>query len=1014
MGRQANALFDTKTIKRLCSDVQITEKQKDAVREWLKLLDEKRLEDETKNYFRFGQIILQDILGYPIKDIDFETDNVEFTFTDNSGKKVVCFEAKGTSTKDLFAIQHRIKKEQETPIKQTWDNMGRGYDYGICTNYQDFVLLSKDVGYYKYHKFNFLSVRDNDEKLKEFIGIFSRQHIIEKTFVKKLYDESIVAEREFTKEFYKLFHETRLMLIKEFTSRQDVNKQEAIHYAQIYLNRLIFMFFAEDHNFIPDRIFTNRILDVLKSTLVSEHSKLVSDEISGLFKALDKGSKILSVFGFNGGLFEKEIPSKIFFSDLKDSTFFIDVSQQSKLSKKTDVDEITKKILKKYGDSLSPIIKNLLIMDSFDFTSEVNVNILGHIFEQSITDLEEISEQTVSKRKREGVYYTPEYITDHICRNTIIPYLSKNTTTTIPELVKEYSNNIKELEEKIRNIKILDPACGSGAFLIKAVDILLEIDKEIEKYRPKAVMEQRGIEEFSQVKEIYDIIENNVYGVDINEESVEITKLSLFLKLAGANRKLISLSKNIKIGNSLIDNRNIDEKAFDWIQKFPEVMQLGRFDIIIGNPPYVVLDPKMLDGYEFVKGNYNTYVAFIERALRLVKDNGRVSLIVPTTWLSGNNFEELRKELLINNSIEEIIQLPYDIFQAYIDTVIITIKKSKQSTGSVKVYRYNIRDKAYEKTITRYELVDSSKWLTNQNHNIILDTSLDTIYQKYKNFDNELLGKISKINRGTLPPKEKDLLTVKKNEKFTPWFNGQIYRYSIIEGELVFVDPAVLGEGKPLELFTSTKILGRQLVSRQFRLQFAFFEKFFAFKKNLYAIYQINNNYDPYFLLAILNSKFFSFIHVKANVSVQRDDFPSFSLDDFRNFLIPKISLDKQKLFIDKAKHLSNLTKNFDEKIAKIKNRISVFFKIDKLTNKLEEPHKLDFSEFLDEIKKKSKISLTLKEQDEWEDYFNEYKKELNCLEQEMNVIDGQIDELVYKTYGLTESEISMIEENLP
>src|SRR5690348_897386 len=205
MARQTNALFDTKTIRKFCGDIQITDKQRDASQKWLKLLDDKKLEDETKNYFRFGQIILQDILGYNIEDIDFESDNVEFTFTDKNGKKIVCIEAKGTSTKDLFAPQHRTKKEQETPIKQTWDNMGRGYDYGICTNYQDFILLSKDVGYYKYHKFNFLSVANNEEQLKEFIGIFSRERIIEKTFIKKLYEESIRSE-EHTSELQSPVH----------------------------------------------------------------------------------------------------------------------------------------------------------------------------------------------------------------------------------------------------------------------------------------------------------------------------------------------------------------------------------------------------------------------------------------------------------------------------------------------------------------------------------------------------------------------------------------------------------------------------------------------------------------------------------------------------------------------------------------------------------------------------------------------------------------------------------------
>ena len=212
---------------------------------------------------------------------------------------------------------------------------------------------------------------------------------------------------------------------------------------------------------------------------MTEHSKKIYDDVKELFISFDKGSDILGVFGFNGGLFNGVIPDKIFFNDLMDSKFYDDVKQNSKLLKSTKLSEKAENIIKKHN-SLNPIISNLLIMDSFDFNTEVNVNILGHIFEQSISDLEGLKNQTDSKRKKEGVYYTPEYITDYICRNTIIPYLSKTGTNQISILIDEYENNIEVLEKKFQEIKILDPACGSGAFLIKSIDVLLEINREIQ------------------------------------------------------------------------------------------------------------------------------------------------------------------------------------------------------------------------------------------------------------------------------------------------------------------------------------------------------------------------------------------------------------------------------------------------------------------------------------------------------------------------------------------------------
>lgn len=477
---QSNQLFGKKSIEKFCSDIKVTPKQRKAAKEWLVLLDKNQLQDEKKNYLKFSKIILEEVLGYDVKNIDHESGNVEFQFADDSGKNVMCIEAKGTSTKDLFAIQHRTKKEHATPIKQTWDYMGKlDLEYGICTNYENFVLITKSRGYSKYFSFDFTKAKDED-KLREFIGIFSKNRIIDEGFVEKIHEASIIEEKEFTREFYKLYHETRLMLVRAFSDK-DISKDKAIHYSQLFLNRLIFMFFVSDSGDIPNRLFTEQMHKVLNSDLVNEHSRLAFDQIINLFKMMDRGSYDPKIFGFNGGLFAEEIAHEAYFRDLHNPKLFSDILKHSNLKKSVKLDEYSQKIVKRYGDKLNPLISNLLIMDSFDFTTEVNVNILGHIFEQSISDLEELSGKETSKRKKDGVYYTPEYITDYICRNTIIPYLSKSGKITDPQdLVLEYGEDLESLEKKFREIKILDPACGSGAFLVKAVDILLEINKVIQ------------------------------------------------------------------------------------------------------------------------------------------------------------------------------------------------------------------------------------------------------------------------------------------------------------------------------------------------------------------------------------------------------------------------------------------------------------------------------------------------------------------------------------------------------
>lgn len=1022
MARRPNELFDKEKIKKQCESIVINPEQMEAATEWLKLLKDDQLRDEQKNKSKFERIVLEKILGYTIYDYTPEQDNVDYIITDKTSEASICLEIKGTSTPSLDALQKGRGKEHETPIKQTWVYMGLGHDYGICTNYNEFgILLSQEKTWTRSHRFKFESMEDSKgkidkQKLKEFIGLFSKKKIFSEKIFETLLKETIDAEEEFTEEFYKLYHETRLMLIKEFTIENDKNsKKNAIHWAQIFLNRLIFIFFVEDNNFIPKKIFTDRLINILQSPSLDENTHAVCDNINDLFKRMNEGSRVLGINEFNGGLFAEEIPSELFFLDLREQNYFDKEKQDSKFSKKSLAVDLHIGISSNFADMVNPIIKNLLIMDSYDFTSDANVNILGHIFEQSISDLEKITEGRTSTRRKFGVFYTPDYITDHICRSTIIPYLSNKDSKTVEELVKEYKEDINALENKIKNLKILDPACGSGAFLVKAVDILLEIDKEIQDYKPENVIEQRNIDEHIETKEINNIIENNIYGVDINEESVEITKLSLFLKLAGPDRKLAYLSNNIKVGNSLIENKNIHKLAFSWKEEFPEILssliENSGFDIIIGNPPYVVTDPETLSEFQLVKGNHNTYVAFIEKSIHLTKPNGKISLIVPTTWLSGNNFEELRKKTLFEHSINQIIQLPYDIFEAYIDTVIVGIDKEKKDNNFVNTFKFEVRDKANEKIIDKYNKIQQKKWEDNPNHNIIIDLSLETIYKKYLETSSEKLGDISKINRGTLPPKEYELFTKCDEDNKIKWFNGQIYRYIVTESDHIFVDYTKLREGKSLELFENPKIIGRQLVSRQFRLQFAWTEDKFAFKKNLYAIYKISQKYDPYYLLAILNSKLFSFVHVKANISVQRDDFPSFSLADFRNFLIPQVK--EQKKIGEKAKKIETLNLTIQKERKKVHNRIKEQYNLEKIGSKLENFHKLNFKEFALQITKKSKIKMSLKNLDEWEEYFNEHKNSIQNLLDEIQIYETELDQMIYKIYQLEKEEENTIENTL-
>jgi hypothetical protein len=671
-------LFNLRTIKRLTSNISISNKQKFSANIWLKLLEENKLKEEKANYFKFAEYILKDILGYDVTNFNFEEGSMEFFFKDKLNKPLVCFEIKSTKCKDLWAYQGRDSKVRATPVNQIWDYMSINViPYGILTNYDQFVLFDRTKSYNSFYTFNFSDIKKDPSKLKEFISIFSKENI-EKGFIEDLKVQSSQEERIFTQEFYKLFHETRLMLIKEFEEK--TTKEEAIHFAQLFLNRLMFIYFAEDTDKLPQKLFENIILhNIKKDEFLDENTTSTSNFINSLFLSLDKGTP--KIHGFNGGLFKEEIPANLSFKDYRSESYFKDVYQKTILKEK---DKILKEypdledIIKVHQNKLNPLIMNMLYMAYHDFNSEVNVNILGHIFEQSLSDLEQLQEGQVSKRKKDGVFYTPEYITDYICRNTIIPYLSKTKDNIdISVLINDYKDNIKELEDKIKQLKILDPACGSGAFLIKAVDVLLEIYKNIEEYKdnqgeylatnlklkgrrkPKSedLKGQFKIIKFNAEEKAREIIDNCIYGVDLNEESVEITKLSLFLKIATKGKKLPTIDNKIKCGNSLIDDvAVVGEKAFDWQKEFPDIVKT-KFKVTIDTN----VDQKrikLLENDGFIKVVKTT----LENKSKTIKNNVPTPFVLGYSKLGGSvlgdggiDITEINKIIGKNNIKDSII-----------------------------------------------------------------------------------------------------------------------------------------------------------------------------------------------------------------------------------------------------------------------------------------------------------------------------------------------------------------------
>jgi type I restriction-modification system DNA methylase subunit len=288
------------------------------------------------------------------------------------------------------------------------------------------------------------------------------------------------------------------------------------------------------------------------------------------------------------------------------------------------------------------LYKHTLKLSEYDFASEVDVNILGHILENSLNKIEEVQTQLeenptevkLSKRKKDGVFYTPKHITKYIVENTIGKLCEeKKIEANLVEEdydLKRQAKTKKTLLEKLNTYRewllqltVVDPACGSGAFLNEALNYLIAEHQYLDELETKLM---GGGLVFPNVEN--SILENNLFGVDINNESVEIAKLSLWLRTAQPNRKLNDLSGNIKCGNSLIDDPEVaGDKAFNWEKEFPQVFAKGGFDVVIGNPPYLRKQgliesyPEMCDFYEnkyqSATSNYDIYALLLKGVLTL-------------------------------------------------------------------------------------------------------------------------------------------------------------------------------------------------------------------------------------------------------------------------------------------------------------------------------------------------------------------------------------------------------------
>jgi hypothetical protein len=785
------------------------------------------------------------------------------------------------------------------------------------------------------------------DKWDEIAGIFSKDAILKGSFDK--YAESGKAKRgtaEVDGAFLAEIEGWRESLARNIALRNTLSVRELNDSVQRIIDRIIFLRIAEDRG-IEDYGTLRSICNG-----VNTYARL-----QDLFEKADDR--------YNSGLFH--------FRHEKD-----EAEPPDRLTPSLGIDD----------KPLKDILKRLYYPDSPYEFSVLPADILGQVYEQFLgkvirltSDHRAVVEDKPEVKKAGGVFYTPTYIVDYIVQNTVGRLLDGKTPKTVEKL------------------KILDPACGSGSFLLGAYQHLLDwhlkwySENTPEKHacakKPILFKGREGAWHLTTA-ERKRILLNSIYGVDIDFQAVEVTKLSLLLKVLEGEtgetlnyqfklfheRALPDLGGNIKCGNSLIGPDFYDGKqaslldteeiqrvnAFDWQAEFPDIFKAGGFDAVIGNPPYIPIE-SMPDSqkkyyqnhFSQLERKYDSSIIFILAQLNKLNSNGLLGYISSITWQTGENYCKLRQHIFNNNGVISIINLPFDVFKnAYVDTGVYIL--SKKPTSSYKIHRF-------PKKIKIVNLNDApllsvrTDFVQPPDYKIILDPVSATILKRLSQNENFVpLGAITSSAQGLAGNMFK--LLSKKEKDFYPFLeSGQVYRYILSKEKISFTDMSDKTNLCPFYA-AKPKVLIRRVINRQDRLMCTYTEEKLVFKKDINPfILHSHDKERTLFLIGILNSRIFSYIYINSSSIATKDDFRQTTLAELRKMPVPNLdkfeSSDCFHIIVSLVLALITLSENL--------------------------------------LSAKTAHEQTL-------------------LQRRIDATDKQIDKLVYDLYGLTEDEIKIVE----
>ncbi|MBU2446901.1 MAG: N-6 DNA methylase [Bacteroidetes bacterium] len=858
----------------------------------------------------------------------------------------------------------------------------------ILTDFEEFAVYDCRIKPNKndkpsFARVNYYNYKDYVEKWEEIASVFSKDSVLKGSFDK--YAEINKAKRgtaEVDDAFLKEIEHWRDILAKNIAIRNPKLTNRELNFAvQKTIDRIIFLRICEDRG-------------------IEDYGQLMS-----LQNGVNVYIRMMQIFNradekYNSGLFH--------FEDEKGRIEPPDI-----ITPKLTIDDKT----------LKDIIKNLYYPESPYEFSVLPADILGHVYEQFLGKVIRLTPSHQAKidekpevKKAGGVYYTPTYIVDYIVKNTVGKLLEDKTPNQIVKL------------------RILDPACGSGSFLLGAYQYLLDWHLQYYTANPtqpsplpklvptcregrarEGLLYQTSNDEWKlTTAERKRILLNNIYGVDIDPQAVEVTKLSLLLKVLEGEtdetlasqmrffheRALPDLSNNIKCGNSLIgpdfydqtklpfidDEERIRINVFDWNEEFKDVMSGGGFDVVIGNPPYgfhqihdEFLKPYFKKKYYSSGGSFEHYFLFYEASLNLLKENGTHGYIVPVTWLTIPSAKSLRKYVLDKYAIEKICWLPEFVFKnAKVNTLITIISNTKIQNISVDIYdtlgfkttpilSHNFSKDSFIKLNYYISIFSNS-------YEIHLIDKIQNVSKNLKEYARPCSGynpyEVGKgVDLNGRPHTKDTILTKpyhsgkKLNKDWKPEIVGRdLSRYFVkVTGKRWIKYGSWLAAARDPNNFKGKRILVQEITGgKDRRIIATFYEGELYHSRDIIPIKLESEIPHPFFILAILNSRLISWFHLKRNPKAQKGLFPKVLVSDLEKIPI-------------------RIIKSINEK--SVHDKIVILVK-----------------QIIDSREKESAANTPI---------------EKDTFHRQITAIDNQIDKLVYELYGLTEEEIKIVEGNV-